>query len=559
MRKYLITTFLLITISLSSIGQAIDTNKRIETFIKVWGFLKYYHPLVATGNLDWDSVFVNNIQGAIDVKKQNDFNNEILDVVNSIGKARKIKQQKIPDSLFVMNRTNINWITTSTTFNNEVKKELLYINNNRSQDTNKYIKRVYSTTDFSGEKKYDSIGFPDVRYRLLFLSRFWNIINYFAPYKYLTTNWDDVLKKFIPKVINSKDKLSYYKTLQELCKSLNDGHSQLTLSGQSSSTDLIFGNYTVPFYCEIINGKVVVRNMPSESIAKALNVKRGDIILRVDGKDINDIISYGRNYISSSNYADEMHKLSRYILDGQTSKVTLKIERENKIIETLITRISTSERDWRLFINYTANDVGYKKLNDSVLLIYAMQIWDGNIDTIKHLIKQSKAVIFDVRNYPQNDAFYSITDPFLSEPKTINYSTVALPDLPSFFKWELNPNKVGHISDSAFKGKVIILCDERTQSQGEYSCMVLQTIPKAVTIGSQTAGADGINRQISMGGGLSVSFSCYGVYYPDKTQTQRTGIKIDISVKKTIEAIKNNKDEILDRALRYISEGKVLK
>ncbi len=244
-----------------------------------------------------------------------------------------------------------------------------------------------------------------------------------------------------------------------------------------------------------------------------------------------------------------MHQLSWFVLDGQTPNVTLEMRRKNKIIKTDLTRTSTSIRDWGKFINYTSNDVGYQKINDSVLLIYAMQIWSGNIDTIKHLIKQSKAVIFDARNYPQNDAFYSITDPFLSQPKTINYSTAALPNFPGLFQWVLNSNKIGHISDSAYKGKVIILCDERTQSQGEYSCMVLQTIPKAITIGSQTVGTDGLRKEIPMCKGFTMSYSTYGVYYPNKTQTQRVGIKIDIPVKKTPEAIKDNQDEILKQSI----------
>jgi hypothetical protein len=259
-----------------------------------------------------------------------------------------------------------------------------------------------------------------------------------------------------------------------------------------------------------------------------------------------------KKYISASNLSDEDHQLSHYILDGQTPDAILEIKRDNKVITTKVTRISTQQRDWGAFINFTHNDVGYKKINDSILLIYAMQIWNGNLDTIKRLIKQSKAVIFDVRNYPQNDAFFYIADPFLSEPKTIDYSTIALPTLPGLFEWKLNPNKIGHVSDSAYKGKVIILCDERTQSQGEYSCMVLQTIPGSVTIGSQTAGADGIVTNIPMGGGLTISYSGYGVYYPDKTQTQRIGVKIDIPVIKTADAVKNNRDEILERALKYL-------
>ena len=47
-----------------------------------------------------------------------------------------------------------------------------------------------------------------------------------------------------------------------------------------------------------------------------------------------------------------------------------------------------------------------------------------------------------------------------------------------------------------------------------------------------------------------------GVYYPDKTQTQRIGIKIDIPVNKTIAAVRNCEDEILDKALQYIQNQK---
>jgi C-terminal processing protease CtpA/Prc len=557
MRKFFLTTSLLASISLSSIGQKLDSTASIQNFIKVWGFLKYYHPLIATGTIDWDSVFVNHVQKVINAKNRSEFNSEILSIINSVGKPSKVESSKLPDSLFVMNKAPINWINDSKIFDNKIKSELRYIYENKNKHTNRYIKMDYETTDFSGEKRYDSMSFPNLEYRLLFLSRFWNIITYYAPYKYLTTNWDSVLQKFIPKVISATDTIVYYKTLQELCKSLNDGHAQLTLlSGQIQGYDVIFGGYTVPFYCEIINEKVIVRNVPNDSISKAINIKQGDIILKMDDRLIRQIISDKRKYISASNYADEMHQLSNYILDGQTQTATLEIQRANKIIKTTVKRIPVAQRDWRRFINYTGNNVGYKKINDSTLLIYAAQIWDGNLETIKYLIKNSRAVIFDVRNYPRNDAFYSITDPFLSEPKTIDYSTIALPAYPSLFKWKLNLNKVGHFSDSAYKGKVIILCDERTESQGEYSCMVLQTIPQAVTIGSQTAGADGVNRMIPMGGGLNVSYSCYGVYYPDKTQTQRDGIKINIPVKKTVKAIKEGKDEILERALAYIKTGK---
>lgn len=59
--------------------------------------------------------------------------------------------------------------------------QLDQIYDNRNQDTNRYIRMNHQTPDFSGEKRYGSIGFPDKKYRLLFLSRFWNI--YLFTYK----------------------------------------------------------------------------------------------------------------------------------------------------------------------------------------------------------------------------------------------------------------------------------------------------------------------------------------------------------------------------------------
>ena len=59
-----------------------------------------------------------------------------------------------------------------------------------------------------------------------------------------------------------------------------------------------------------------------------------------------------------------------------------------------------------------------------------------------------------------------------------------------------------------------------------------------------------------MGGRLNMSYSGYGVYYPDKGQTQRTGIKIDITVPKTTAEILNDKDPVLERALSYLEEGR---
>ncbi|MDC0008380.1 S41 family peptidase, partial [bacterium] len=92
------------------------------------------------------------------------------------------------------------------------------------------------------------------------------------------------------------------------------------------------------------------------------------------------------------------------------------------------------------------------------------------------------------------------------------------------------------------------------QSQREFTAMCLQTGDNVTTIGSQTSGADGNVVIFNMLGGYKTQISGVGIFYPDGTETQRIGVKIDIDVKPTIEGLVKGKDEILERAIEFVSE-----
>lgn len=77
-------------------------------------------------------------------------------------------------------------------------------------------------------------------------------------------------------------------------------------------------------------------------------------------------------------------------------------------------------------------------------------------------------------------------------------------------------------------------------------------IKNSKVFGSITAGADGNVSDIVLPGNISTMISGIGVYYPDGTETQRIGIVPDVEVKPTVEGIKNNKDEVLDKAVDWI-------
>jgi C-terminal processing protease CtpA/Prc len=108
-----------------------------------------------------------------------------------------------------------------------------------------------------------------------------------------------------------------------------------------------------------------------------------------------------------------------------------------------------------------------------------------------------------------------------------------------------------------FAGKIVILVDETSQSQSEYTSLAFRSVPGAIVVGSTTAGADGDISEIRLPGGLSTVFSGIGVFYPDKRPTQRVGIVPDVVVIPTLAGIRAGRDAVLEKALRLILGPKV--
>ena len=84
--------------------------------------------------------------------------------------------------------------------------------------------------------------------------------------------------------------------------------------------------------------------------------------------------------------------------------------------------------------------------------------------------------------------------------------------------------------------------------------MALQAFPGATVVGSQTAGADGDVARIVLPGGITTRISGLGIYYPDSSQTQRTGVVPDVEVLETVEDIRSGRDVVLERAIKIAKE-----
>jgi C-terminal processing protease CtpA/Prc len=191
-------------------------------------------------------------------------------------------------------------------------------------------------------------------------------------------------------------------------------------------------------------------------------------------------------------------------------------------------------------------------INPDIAYIYPGSIKSEYLPKIMEETFKGKGLIIDLRCYPSDFIVFSLSDYLLPESTPfVKFSEGSITS-PGLFTMT-NNLEVGWKNKNHFKGKVVVIVNEITQSQAEYTTMAFRVAPGATVIGSTTAGADGNVSQFSLPGGISTMISGIGVYYPDGRETQRVGIIPDVEVKPTIKGITEGKDELLEKAIDIIN------
>ena len=100
-----------------------------------------------------------------------------------------------------------------------------------------------------------------------------------------------------------------------------------------------------------------------------------------------------------------------------------------------------------------------------------------------------------------------------------------------------------------------MLIDESAISQAEHTGLFLKAANNTTFVGSETAGANGTAFAYPIPGRIWLGYTGHQTCYPDGRQLQRIGLKPDIYIRPTIKGIQAGKDEVLERAVRYLQTG----
>lgn len=538
-------------ISFSNISE--EKTMDIAKLCKVWGVVKYYHPEVIAGNINWDYELFRVMPYILE--EDSDVNSILYEWIHSFDSRSSFgdidqRYQISEDSIQLSPSTD--WCKDEKYLGKNLSLELSsLLDTNISERENAYVSfKDDSPYQFmENENPYPDMKFDDTGYRLLGLFRYWNIIEYYYPYKdVIGEDWDQVLLEFIPKFIHGSDYESYLLTTAELTTRIHDSHASIT-DKRGNYISRRFGIYTIPVNFIKIDDQIVI----SKIIYKC-GLELGDIVLKVGDKDIDEILENRRKYIAQSR-EDTGSLLFRDLFRVHEKNIDVTVIRRGK---TIVVNVKGSQK----YIDVDVETKSQEMEDGTIYYINAGLLKNGEIEKIMEKWWNTKGLILDLRDYPSVVIAYKLAEYLIPAEK--EYISISIPNrsVPGEFYY-IDPFVSGKpkgsndgISDSgAYKGKLVILIDEHTMSQGETTAMSLRNTPNSIVLGRPSAGADGDRRHFTLPGNIETTMSGLGVYYPDKKPVQRIGVQPDIYMDPTIEGIREGRDEFIEKAVEIIKEG----
>lgn len=367
----------------------------------------------------------------------------------------------------------------------------------------------------------------------------WNELQHFFPYfDVIETDWNEQLSKSLISAYNDKSAEDFYFTLSKMIAALEDGHGRVLFPPMESQVGL-------PFIVDWINNQIVVTHSEHE------RVKPGDIIQSVDNVPAVELVRLKQKHLSGSQHYTLFQALRQFAVGDEGTDVEITVERGG---ETNVVHVSRTGS-----VDYTRLEKGDRSMIGPIRdNVFYVDLDEASIDTIMSNIEEissAEAVIFDLRGYPAGN--HGVIRHLLSQPDTsdswIRTSQIIYPDqknIVDFIEegWTMSEAK------PKIEGNVVFITDARAISYAESFMSFIEYYQLGEIVGKSTAGTNGSVNSFSMPGSYQVTWTGMKVLKHDGSQLYKIGIQPTVQLEKTIEGVKQGRDEFLERAI-HVANG----
>lgn len=389
----------------------------------------------------------------------------------------------------------------------------------------------------------------------------WNVLQHFFPYfDVIDTDWNKVLGETLKNALTNKRQKDFFVTLSKMIAKINDGHGA------------VYSEYMhcLPLRLEFVENRIVV------TASKDTTLRRGDIIQKIDGKSVMEVLNEDEEIASGSSQLRRYRALN--ILGAKldadpvvnpvankegdespfnsfgneftpSSGTSLVFERDGKeqngsVINSRIGNMYFNPIDDRKYLSETIVEI-----EPAIYYVNMSMCTNGIFEQKKVMLANAKAVIYDLRGVRKLHLFKIL--PHLIDQKVYStYWNIPQTVYPDRKGVEFtNFNRSFQPKQPFFKSKSVIITTSDVISAEETVMDVIDHYKLATTVGKTTAGCNGNTNTIHLQCGYKVRWTGMKVLKHDGKQLYLKGFEPNYPVNETIQAIKEGRDEYLEKAL----------
>lgn len=539
-----------------------DQEENLYKLAKVWGFVKYYHPAIIAGDINWDAELFRVMPLVVEAESPEAANRVLYDWLSGFpyeespttATGEMAVRWYEMEQQFGSITADLSWISDRAVWGTDLCAYLEGLSRLEVSDS----RNGYAA--FSGEDPVERVSFAaekgmsvkpgDDGVKLLAVFRLWNAFAYYSPYLSLTDgNWDDALRQGIHTMLGAEDQRAYELALGEMMAKTGDVHVFFT--GKKVAMNYYFGENYLPCHCMVLDGRPVVDAVPPEEES----LQPGDVITAVDGVTMTDRIAALEKVQPVPTPGKYGIWFCYSLVSAADSTAQVTVERDGVPLTLTVTTREDRflpENPWESGL-MEGGRIGYIAPN-------ALQ--EGDVERLMEEFADTKGIIVDLRQYPSVPVLYLLSEYFIPEPRLFAAIDCPNPLRPGNFcrlPFEMSGagySKMMGLSDRddypLYEGKVVLLINEFSQSQSETTAMGLRQAPQAVVVGSPSIGADGDVAKMNLPGKLVVTFSTMGFYTPEGEPIQRVGVQPDVFCRPTAEDLRQGRDALMETAIDLI-------
>lgn len=388
---------------------------------------------------------------------------------------------------------------------------------------------------------------PDASHRMLSAIHVWSTLDLFQAYPEIRPRWDGALPRALAAVDAAQTWDVYIRALLELNASVDDGHSGM----YGKRVRAVLGTAFASFRPAVVEGCLVVAERLDPERAAELRV--GDVIAQIDGVSVVDRYAEFAPLIAGSTVAAHRLAIAWQMLAGPNEgPVRLTVDRDGKRITVSMRRSAAPEEP-------EPEGPAYRRIADGRLgFVDLEQLTAADVPAMFEALQGTQGIIFDMRGYPRGTAW--TIAPYLDRHPGPTLAAEFLQPLVS--RGSADPTQgdrrlrflvtLPEAEVTRYEQPTVMLIDERTVSQAEYTGMFFAAANGTRFVGTPTAGANGDVTAHVLPDGTVMRFTGQGVAPPSGPPLQRVGLVPDVHVAPTIAGVRAGRDEVLEAAIELL-------